>query len=65
MSIIVDDYISMNSVDQYRQIRATFTLFVSGSAFERDKSKISPSYYTLRHIDVDKFNLVAPIEETI
>lgn len=64
MRIIVDDYTNMNGIEEYRQIRATSTLFVSGSGFERDKNKIPPSYYTLRHIDVDKFSLVAPVEET-
>lgn len=64
MRIIVDDYTNMDGIEQYRQIRATFTLFVSGSGFERDKSKIPPSYYTLRHIDVNKYSLVAPVEET-
>lgn len=64
MRVIVDDYTNMPSIDQYRQIRATFTLFVSGSGFERDRSKIPPSYYTLRHIPVDKFSLVASVDET-
>lgn len=65
MRIIVDDYTNMNSVDEYRQILATSTLFVSGSGFERDKSKIPPSYYTLRHIDVNKFSLVADPSDTM
>ena len=65
MRIIVDDYTNMNSVDEYRQILATSTLFVSGSGFERDKSKIPPSYYTLRHLDVNKFSLVADPEDTM
>lgn len=65
MRVIVDDYTNMDGIEQYRQIRATFTLFVSGSGFERDKSKIPPSYYTLRHIDVNKYSLVAPVEETV
>ena len=61
---IVDDYTNMNGIEEYRQIRATSTLFVSGSGFERDKNKIPPSYYTLKHVDADKFSLVAPVEET-
>jgi hypothetical protein len=62
--IIVDDYTNMPGIEQYRQIRATSTIFVSGSGFERDIEKIPPSYYTLRHIDVDKFSLVADPKET-
>ena len=64
MRVIVDDYTNMDGIEHYRQIRASSTLFISGSGFERDKDKIPPSYYTLRHIDVDKYSLVAPIEET-
>ena len=64
MRIIVDDYTNMSGVDEFRQILATSTLFVSGSGFERDKNKISPSYYTLKHIDVDKFSLVSNPEDT-
>lgn len=64
MRIIVDDYTNMSGVDEFRQILATSTLFVSGSGFERDKNKISPSYYTLKHIDVDKFSLVSDPEDT-
>jgi len=62
--IIVDDYTNMPGIEQYRQIRATSTIFVSGSGFERDIEKIPPSYYTLRHIEVDKFSLVADPKET-
>ena len=65
MRVIVDDYTSMPNVDEYRQILASSTLLVSGSGFERDKSKIPPSYYTLRHIEVDKYSLVAKQEETM
>lgn len=64
MRIIIDDYTNMSGVDEFRQILATSTLFVSGSGFERDKNKISPSYYTLKHIDVDKFSLVSNPEDT-
>ena len=62
--VIVDDYTNMPGIEQYRQIRATSTIFVSGSGFERDIEKIPPSYYTLRHIEVDKFSLVADPKET-
>lgn len=64
MRVIIDDYTNMNNVDDYRQILASSTLFVSGSGFERDKNRIPPSYYTLRHIDVDKISMVAPVEST-
>lgn len=64
MRIIVDDYTNMSGVDEFRQILATSTLFVSGSGFERDKNKISPSYYTLKHIEVDKYSLVSNPEDT-
>ena len=62
--VIVDDYTNMPGIEEYRQIRATSTIFVSGSGFERDIERIPPSYYTLRHIDVDKFSLVADPSET-
>ena len=64
MRVVVDDYTNMPNIEQYRQIRATSTIFVSGSGFERDIEKIPPSYYTLRHIEVDKYSLVAKAEET-
>ncbi len=64
MRVIIDDYTNMNNVDDYRQILASSTLFVSGSGFERDKNRIPPSYYTLRHMDVDKISMVAPVEMT-
>ena len=62
--IIVDDYTNMPGIEEYRQILATSTIFVSGSGFERDIEKIPPSYYTLRHVDINKFSLVAKPEET-
>jgi hypothetical protein len=62
--VIVDDYTNMSGVDEFRQILASSTLFVSGSGFERDLDKFPPSYYTLKHIDVPKFSLVAKPEET-
>lgn len=64
MRVIIDDYTNMNNVDDYRQILASSTLFVSGSGFERDKNRIPPSYYTLRHVDVNKISMVAPVEST-
>lgn len=64
MRVIIDDYTNMNNVDDYRQILATSTIFVSGSGFERDKNRIPPSYYTLRHVEVDKISVVAPVEKT-
>ena len=64
MRIIIDDYTNMSGIDEFRQILATSTLFVSGSGFERDRNKISPSYYTLKHIDVDKYSLVSKPEDT-
>ena len=59
MRVIIDDFTNMSGVEEYRQILASSSLFVSGSGFERDKSKIPPSYYTLRHIDINKYSLVA------
>jgi hypothetical protein len=64
MRVIIDDYTNMSGVDEFRQVLATSTIFVSGSGFERDKNKISPSYYTLKHVDVDKFSLVSNPEDT-
>ena len=54
----------MNDVEEYRQIWASSTLFVSGSGFDRDKNRIPSSYYTLRNIDVEKYSLVSDTEDT-
>lgn len=64
MRIIVDDYTNMSGVDEFRQIFATSTIFVSGSGYERENNKIPPSYYTLKFIDVEKYSLVSDPEET-
>lgn len=63
--VIVDDYTNMVGVGDYRQILAISTILVSGSGFNREKKKIPPSYYTLRHMDDRKFSLVARPEDTI
>ena len=64
MRIIIDDYTNMIGIDEFRQILATSTILVSGSGFEREKDKIPPSYYTLKHLDFEKFSLVADPEKT-
>jgi hypothetical protein len=64
MRVIVDDFTNMNDVEEYRQIWASSTLFVSGSGFDRDKNKIPSSYYTLRNIEVEKYSIVSNTEDT-
>jgi hypothetical protein len=48
MRIIVDDYTSMSDIGTFRQVLASFTLFVSGTGFDRDEKLIPTSYYTLK-----------------
>lgn len=64
MRVIIDDYTSMPSIESFRQIRASSTLFVSGSGFNRKESEIPASYYTLKFMPVPKITLVGKPEET-
>ena len=64
MRVIIDDYTSMPSIESFRQIRASSTLFVSGSGFNRSESDIPASYYTLKFMPVSKITLVGKPEET-
>ena len=64
MRVIIDDYTNMIGIDEFRQILASSTILVSGSGFEREKDEIPPSYYTLKHLDYEKYSLVAEPEKT-
>ena len=64
MRVIIDDYTSMPSIESFRQIRASSTLFVSGSGFNRKESEIPASYYTLKFMPVPQITLVGKPEET-
>lgn len=62
--VIIDDYTSMPGIESFRQIRASSTLFVSGSGFNRREQDIPASYYTLKFMPVPKISLVGKPEET-
>ena len=64
MRVIIDDYTSMVSIENFRQILASSTIFVSGSGFERDFDSIPASYYTMKYDPVSKLSLVGKPEET-
>lgn len=64
MRVIIDDYTSMPSIESFRQIRASSTIFVSGSGFNRSESDIPASYYTLKFMPVSQMTLVGKPEET-
>ena len=64
MRVIIDDYTSMSGIDRFRQIRASSTIFVSGSGFNRKESDIPASYYTLKQMPVREISIVGKPEET-
>ena len=64
MRVVIDDYTSMSSIDSFRQILASSTIFISGSGFERDPKTIPYSYYTLKSAPANKLSLVGNPEET-
>ena len=64
MRVIIDDYTSMAGIDRFRQIRASSTIFVSGSGFNRKESDIPASYYTLKQMPVKEITIVGKPEET-
>lgn len=64
MRVVIDDYTSMASIDSFRQILASSTIFISGSGFERDPATIPYSYYTLKNAPAQKLSLVGRPEET-
>lgn len=64
MRVIIDDYTSMPSIESFRQIRASSTIFVSGSGFNRSEQDIPASYYTLKFMPVSEITLVGKPEET-
>ena len=64
MRVIIDDYTSMTNIDNFRQILASSTIFVSGSGFEREPEQIPTSYYTLKYSLTPYISLVGRPEET-
>ena len=64
MRVIIDDYTSMPNIDNFRQILASSTIFVSGSGFERDPSRIPTSYYTLKYSLTPYISIVGRPEDT-
>lgn len=48
MRVIADDMTDFQ-LDKMRQILASFTIFVSGSGFQRNPEDIADSYYSLKH----------------
>lgn len=65
MRVIVDDYTSMNDLESFRQIRASSTIFVSGTGFlARNPNEIPAGYYTLKLAPVDYISIVGNPEET-
>lgn len=64
MRVIIDDYTSMPSIDTFRQILASSTIFVSGSGFERSPELIPTSYYTLKYSEPKNISVVGKPEDT-
>lgn len=65
MRVIVDDFTSMTDLENFRQIRASSTIFVSGTGFlERNPNDIPAGYYTLKLAPVDEISIVGNPEET-
>lgn len=64
MRLIVDDYTSMPNIDNFRQILASSTIFVSGSGFERSPDRIPTSYYTLKYSLTSNISVVGMPEDT-
>ena len=65
MRVIVDDYTSMTDLESFRQIRASSTIFVSGTGFlSRKPEEIPAGYYTLKLSPVDKISIVGNPNET-
>lgn len=63
MRVIADDMTDF-PLDKMRQILASFTIFVSGSGFQRNPEDIADSYYSLKHIPYQKISVVGKPEET-
>lgn len=65
MRVIVDDYTSMTELESFRQIRASSTIFVSGTGFlSRNPEEIPAGYYTLKLAPVEDISIVGNPEET-
>ena len=65
MRVIVDDYTSMTDLENFRQIRASSTIFVSGTGFlSRKPEEIPAGYYTLKLAPVEYISIVGNPEET-
>lgn len=63
MRVIADDMTDF-PLDKMRQILASFTIFVSGSGWQRNPKDISDSYYSLKHVPYQKISVVGKPEET-
>lgn len=63
--IIIDDYTSLPSLDTFRQIWATSTIFVSGSGFDRPIDTIPSCYYSLKNTDHEYITFVGDPEKTL
>lgn len=65
MRVIVDDYTSMTDLENFRQIRASSTIFVSGTGFlSRKPEEIPAGYYTLKLAPTEAISIVGNPEET-
>lgn len=63
MRIIADDMTDF-PLEKMRQILASFTIFVSGSGFQRKPEEIANSYYSLKMVPYQKISVVGNPEET-
>ena len=63
MRIIADDMTDF-PLEKMRQILASFTIFVSGSGFQRKPEEIPISYYSLKEVPYQRMSVVGDPKET-
>lgn len=63
--VIIDDFTSMLGLNEFRQIYASSTIFISGSGWNRDKGNIPISYYSLQGFNDNGITLVDDPERTL
>ena len=63
MRVVADDMTDF-PLDRMRQILASFTIFVSGSGFQRKPEDIPMSYYSLKDVPYQKISVVGDPKET-
>ena len=63
MRVIADDMTDF-PLESMRQILASFTIFVSGSGFQRKPEDIPTSYYSLKNVPYQRISVVGKPEET-